>query len=693
MGSSAECCPKSIDASAGGLVWVRRRNGSWWPGRIIGQEELLENSTASPRAGTPVKLLGRDDASVDWYNLEKSKRVKAFRCGEYDECIEKAKAAAANNSKKVARYARREDAILHALEIESASLGNSRIDKEDGIQHLIEEPPISPHLPEESENVDKDGNNSEDYSSSDPELSESDASLEEANTISAFKEQSVPDYQNQSPNDSEDDGTEGAKRMRGLDDLGTGAVQSLKRKRSQMAHVREFLKKKSRRRRLMKVLESTAMVSVPVVCEDLPSPNGSDIVGNSGSKAMPINSKSDDAEVLCENGGTSINASKDTCGSSFANCNLKENAIPSISGSPENGVLESLFDVPFVTEEKNSAGLSPIVSLASQIGAGEKSSQNGQVKTVSLRNDEFNESGSRSSGNTEIHDVSQRLEKGTSKWQSKGKRKTRHSRQSKKCDSGKPVGTNDKADSCLAAEFQLDEFRGWSRNISHGESHMKGRTTEALNPQRLLPYRQSRFTVNPKYESSDFSLRHHKPEPVLFDVNLEVKSSYRPQHVPYISLVSKLNGRPITGHPVTVEVLDDGFCSQLLLTTSECYSSSYDNTGEDTSALQAVDIVNGTKPSSCGKVPTKHLRLHPPPRISPSKSSKSKKNTALSKKMRKLSSLTGSHKQSQEKKRSVQKLIGPVVACVPLKVVFSRINEALNSSVRAGHRITGTSNG
>lgn len=245
------------------------------------------------------------------------------------------------------------------------------------------------------------------------------------------------------------------------------------------------------------------------------------------------------------------------------------------------------------------------------------------------------------------------------------------------------------------SEFQLDEFRGWSRNVSHGETHTKGRTTtEALNPQRLLPYRQSRFTVNPKYESSDFSLRHHKPEPVLFDVNLEVKSSYRPQHVPYISLVSKLNGRPITGHPVTVEVLDDGFCSQLLLSTSECYSSSYDNTtAEDTSALQAVDMVNGTKPSSCGKVPTKNLRLHPPRRTSPSKSSKSKKNTALSKKMRKLSSLTGSHKQSQEKKRSVQKLIGPVVACVPLKVVFSRINEALNSSVRAGHRITGTSNG
>ncbi|MCD7454123.1 hypothetical protein HAX54_023541 [Datura stramonium] len=47
----------------------------------------------SPRSGTPVKLLGREDASVDWYNLEKSKRVKAFRCGEFDDCIKRAEAS------------------------------------------------------------------------------------------------------------------------------------------------------------------------------------------------------------------------------------------------------------------------------------------------------------------------------------------------------------------------------------------------------------------------------------------------------------------------------------------------------------------------------------------------------------------------------------------------------------------------
>ncbi|XLR23582.1 hypothetical protein S83_051482, partial [Arachis hypogaea] len=46
----------------------------------------------------------------DWYNLEKSKQVKAFCCGEYDECIEKAKASAANSNKKAVKYAHREDA-------------------------------------------------------------------------------------------------------------------------------------------------------------------------------------------------------------------------------------------------------------------------------------------------------------------------------------------------------------------------------------------------------------------------------------------------------------------------------------------------------------------------------------------------------------------------------------------------------
>lgn len=54
----------------------------------------------------------------DWYNLEKSKRVKAFRCGEFDGWIERAESAQGMPLKKREKYARKEDAILHALELE-----------------------------------------------------------------------------------------------------------------------------------------------------------------------------------------------------------------------------------------------------------------------------------------------------------------------------------------------------------------------------------------------------------------------------------------------------------------------------------------------------------------------------------------------------------------------------------------------
>ena len=53
-----------VECGVGTIVWVRRRNGSWWPGRILGQHELSASHLMSPRSGTPVKLLGREDASV-----------------------------------------------------------------------------------------------------------------------------------------------------------------------------------------------------------------------------------------------------------------------------------------------------------------------------------------------------------------------------------------------------------------------------------------------------------------------------------------------------------------------------------------------------------------------------------------------------------------------------------------------------
>lgn len=56
---------KAINASVGGLVWVRRRNGSWWPGQTLSHDQVPVNSSlVSPKVGTPIKLLGRDDVNV-----------------------------------------------------------------------------------------------------------------------------------------------------------------------------------------------------------------------------------------------------------------------------------------------------------------------------------------------------------------------------------------------------------------------------------------------------------------------------------------------------------------------------------------------------------------------------------------------------------------------------------------------------
>ncbi|MCD7461677.1 hypothetical protein HAX54_046801 [Datura stramonium] len=110
-----------IERREGSVVWVQRQNGTWWPGRILCSNEIpasgvLSRTSFSSRC--PIKLLGRDDASVYWYNLEKSSRVKAFRCGEFDGCIKKAESSKTFTYTKSLKYAHREDAILHALELE-----------------------------------------------------------------------------------------------------------------------------------------------------------------------------------------------------------------------------------------------------------------------------------------------------------------------------------------------------------------------------------------------------------------------------------------------------------------------------------------------------------------------------------------------------------------------------------------------
>lgn len=678
---------KGIDPSVGGLVWVRRRNGSWWPGRILDPEDLPENSLSMPRLGTPVKLLGREDASVDWYNLERSKRVKAFRCGDYDDCIEKAKAAASHPSKKAAKYARREDAIIHALELESARLGKEHPDFSDrpdtyGDHPRVDVSPCSFHNNQESNGY-IDGNLSScDVldSSCSPEESEDDSIQEESQCGLSFVKSDLVDAAKEgtkrwrTPNDSEDDGAEGARRMKGLEDLGLGVASSLKRKRSLVDHVHEFLKKKNRRRALTKVLESTPRLPVRVCASSSPNvscfpgaldcrvsglesnelkKNNSFVINNSGSTT-----------VSCQN-GTLLNASKHVSNTSVR-CKLKE-----------NDSLEELFHVSLVAQDSQKA----------RNGAGAESSQISHVETPSLGNEEHNESGSTGTGAAYIHDISQHIDKGASEWQLKGKRNSRSRktdadieadvgidgdslfvRSKRKADFSRLCGTlMSESYSCnsknrLLADTRIESSHRWSWS-SRKDSCAGGSTHEPTVPLRSLPYRQSRFMLNPKYDT-EFSLRHHVSGSGLYDVPVEVKGSYRRQCVPYISLMSRLNGRPVVGHPLAIEKLSGDMQDDLIRM--------------DTSDYRDVDMVYGKRPH--GIALSKHHNFKACG--SPTKSPRSRLNVLLSKKIRKLSSLTSSRRSKGKRQPVVEKLKGPCIACIPLNVVFSRITAAMNSSTR-----------
>ncbi|KAL1814384.1 hypothetical protein ACET3Z_016958 [Daucus carota] len=647
MGSLGEKKTSKIDDFSNGLVWVRRRNGSWWPGRVLSPDELPESSSTPQRSGTPVKLLGRKDASVDWYNLQKSIRIKAFRCGEFEQCIESAKASATGPSKRGVKYARREDAILDALEIESGRQSKDQPDICSNVNRPSNEevdrkesPPVS--LDDvETNHIAEELISSKDKPMLGHELSHSGVSFQEVKT----QGQSSLGMRRKNPNDSEDDGTEKKKRMRGIDDLGVGVNSSAKRKRSLNPDVQAFLKKRSRSRQLTKVLESTPVVKVPVISEHVSCPTKSSILGAShskvsrlesieskGSLSMVINNNSDSTG---EN-GTSFNASKQANHAVLLSCKQKENEISS-TRQADGDSSNRLVDVTLVGEDL--AGFTsvfvPCATQNPQVPARAHSSRSRQVEE-----EELNETASTSSG--------------ASKWLSKGRRKLRTSRKSNGCLTVlKPVVDGAALISKEAFQIksepvtddQIDDIQDWGKRILHTTPQMVVPKTELAPSQRLLPYRQSRYTMNPRYQSSAFTPRVYDPDSSLYEVKVvvEASSQHRPPHVPYTSVMSELTGESIIGYPLTVEVLGEGSFEQ--------------------------------KPNLTGQKNPGRSRLA----CSTGEAPMPRKNGVVPKKTRKLSSITGSHRDPVKgKKRGPRKVNRPSLSCIPLNVVFSRINAAIN---------------
>ncbi|KAL8153419.1 hypothetical protein V2J09_011179 [Rumex salicifolius] len=684
--SSEQHNGKGTDASVGGLVWVRRGNGSWWPGQIMDVDEAsgLPNSS-----GVPIKLLGRDDVTVDWYNLEMTKKVKAFRCGEYASCIEKAKASLVNPVKKRPKHARRENAILLALELET-SIMSKDCENCSGADNFDSEPNVtwsksSPVKSNPTVVIGLKTRSFKEKSDSAPELSHSGISYEEANTAKIRRQRT--------PNDSEDDGNEGIKkRMKGLDDLGMGSTTNLvtesapqgvasvsdlsasnclstrqhvgngskggcmsffRKKRSKVLF-HDILKRKNRRRMLTKVLQNDTLVSVPIIFDDIPSPRKS---SNYDARASCFESndskRSPSAAVLCSNDDNNDSNSTGVSFEDTPSMNDSEDAQDadydrsSMSELIGYDSLENLFDVPLICEAELCDGspllTNPPLKLHNDGFGGHMYGSN-TVEVNAETNEAHQEHGpTATSATAHVSNHLQKTERGPSEWQLKGRRNSRHQNRNSDPDlktEPKPGLTN--------LENDPDQF--------------------SPSQHKMFSYRQSRFSLLPRYEIPELSIFSPCVDSVLYDVHIEVKARYRPQHqhVPYISLMSKLNGKPITGHPITVEVLEDGECDVLVDEVVEL--------NED-----GDEVMEPRKDP-----PKKELVLKP--YFSPSKSPKNKKQGSSSKKTRRLSALTASHgkRASNYKERLViRNLKAPALACIPLKVVFSRINEALNGSTRS----------
>ncbi|KAL2925038.1 hypothetical protein RDABS01_007563 [Bienertia sinuspersici] len=636
-GSNEEKGRKALDSTVGGLVWVQRRNGSWWPGQIVGLDELPENCLSSPRSGTPIKLLGRDDLNVEWHDLETTKIIKAFRCGEYDACIEKAKVSAPKFLKRSLKYPRKEIAIIRALEIENSliknvsNLGNDHECSSEETSSELTRSPGEVHL------------------NSTQKLSRSGISREETNGSICLKGNRYKSKRG-SPNDSEDDGNEGFKRMKGLNDLGVGSDQNIqvlalpnnvgpqsslsvsttraanangmavgslanggslptfKKKRSQVVHLHELLKKKRRRRPLIKVLENASMVPVRIICDE---------------SANPFERSDSVSPYECED-DKKVN-----------------DAEPLHKYLPEVYFSDTQFDVPFINEELDPSGVSPVLQPSSlwkpHVGVFKGNSGNNfRAQDSYVKHEAFNE-------HVPVYcstSVNQKVEKGASIWQSKGKRKARY--------------LSKNGDITISPSSSSNELiNGLRKHICS---------------QRSVSYHQPRFYSS---ELSDV--------PSLYEVEVTVETT-RPQaqHVPYISLVSKVSGKPITGHPLTVEALEDGFCD-------------YPVNGSCDLVDQDAKINYSIEPNKC-KSKRKKIRLH----YHKWKSFKSRRHGCSSKKTRKLSSIGGPDTYKlltlEKRKPMVQSSKDPTQACVPLKIVFSRINQALSRSTQSAHCVVTSNN-
>ncbi|XP_052186662.1 uncharacterized protein At1g51745-like [Diospyros lotus] len=620
-----------VDCSVGTIVWVRRRNGSWWPGKILGPEELSAVHLMSPRSGTPVKLLGREDASVDWYNLEKSKRVKAFRCGEFDDCIERAESSQGMPPKKREKYARREDAILHALELEKQLLekkygksGYSCNGNSSKSSDAIKEEPLA------SLECSNYGNGKRVNKSHSTKL---DSSLED-------KSLNHPPYRKKVKEGSQLPGTEdiseATQRMRGLQDIGprispprqklSSSVTSSgshkpkgenyahalpcnrcstentdqansnfldkKRKAYDVLTDESLVKRRDRRRPLVQVLQSSRNLPVGNSFHHGNGDVPAHLTGESQTGVVHYARRNSGVSVLGESSDCSDD--KQICSNQMAISpnHFDESKCPHPAALNEDSTSESTESTETDSSETDSSDSDADEEML-QLSVTELepkclelSGARFQYGNINIGEPDDLVSASKMSYS---HDpVSSDM--GVSKWKLKGKRNNRGLAKRSidprgRVSSGSMYGINHEdrdIDGCdeliiksLTTRRRAFDNRGC---LLTSKATSKDLDDMTLN---MIDWGELAWTDQPLprgyWEDSSHYLDHPvvghqsfggRMKSMLIDVDLKVQSSYQREHVPMISLMSKLNGQAIVGHPLQVEALENG-SSEIFLSAAD----------------------------------------------------------------------------------------------------------------------------
>ncbi|KAM3381643.1 hypothetical protein P3S68_007216 [Capsicum galapagoense] len=775
MGSS-ETEGGIMECDTGSIVWVRRRNGSWWPGKILGTNELSASHLMSPRSGTPVKLLGREDASVDWYNLEKSKRVKAFRCGEFDDCIKRAEASQGMPPKKREKYARREDAILHALELERLLLdkkygaGFSSTDKNNKPTADI----VGRACVTKSENLEN-GNGRYAGPKYHQVSTRSGVSLEDKSALNISSAE-VPQDRNQLSGVV--DNASVLPRMKGLQDFGLSTVSSEhnhspslalnstnqpvldssahtvpdgsdnteglvnvvkrstleKRKPSDDALIEDVLvKRRDKRRPLAHVLQSSD--NLPV---SLPQPESASVPTScTGKELAQIESVTKNSMFR----HLVVEPSKSLCVDESHQSQIE---FPSLKTEENN------FSRPVGLCEQNGSGSTEFTETDSTESDSLESDTDDELATLSDgaasielepkyvgRSEALPEHGSMSSEEVDdftladcsSHPCDQESVSagfGVSKWKLKGKRNTR-SLNKRLVDSSdgdfarRPSHISTFKEKGGYACLQDDLVTRSRMQIAAYGSRAPGRPSRNMFSWGDLAW-DDQPSIRGYWEEADEyfdpmnSYRHVGGRAMLVDVDLKVQSSYQREHVPMISLMSKLNGQAIIGHPIQVETLANGSTESFIGDIDNCpetldydaslqptwrtarrtanvrvprpHVSSASDNPEGIKHVQGFDHHRNVRKSTVGSciqktsMTRKTMSRAPIERTFSRKPGK-KVSLSSNQKIRTLSSIASQQKQGSDfSSCQLDGALKPetlpnVVACIPVKLVFSRLNEEL----------------